>query len=214
MNAYASRTGTITTLRALRRAKWRLLVSATGEHRDEGFRICVDNGEWTRYQRELKTGIPQDFDEVRFNQVVNKFGATADFTVAPDRVGAGRRSLELSLEWLPDLLTRCRRVLIAVQEGIEPHDISDLLSYRVGIFVGGKDAAWKEATMSTWGALARSRGAYCHVGRVNTARRIALCGAARVDSFDGTSVTRFPSTLPELEAARARYSFKPQTNLF
>src|SRR5688572_53628 len=44
---FASRTGGAN-LENLRRAGWGLLISATGEHRDEGFEtICIDNGAWT-----------------------------------------------------------------------------------------------------------------------------------------------------------------------
>ena len=50
---------------------------------------------------------------------------------------------------------------------------------------------------------ARAAGAWCHVGRVNTKRRIVACGVAGVTSFDGTSVTQFPSTLALLQGAVA-----------
>jgi hypothetical protein len=53
-----------------------------------------------------------------------------------------------------------------------------------------------------WGRLARECGAYLHVGRVNSARRISLCALAGADSFDGTSVTRFACTAQELDHAR------------
>jgi hypothetical protein len=43
----------------------------------------------------------------------------------------------------------------------------------------------------------RPRGAYLHVGRVNT--RVAAAGA---DSFDGSSVLRFTANLLKLENAR------------
>lgn len=45
MIPYTSRTGTRSTLRALRADGWHLLVSATGVHRTEGFPYAIDNGE-------------------------------------------------------------------------------------------------------------------------------------------------------------------------
>lgn len=51
MIAYTSRTGTRSTLEALRRAGWRLLVSAAAEHRHEGMPFAIDNGAWTYHQR-------------------------------------------------------------------------------------------------------------------------------------------------------------------
>lgn len=75
--------------------------------------------------------------------------------------------------------------------------------------------AWKLSTMPSWAALARSKGAMCHVGRVNTKRRIALCGAAGASSFDGTSVVRFPVNLERLnravETARRQGAFELET---
>lgn len=51
MIAYASRTGTHRDLDALRAAGWRLMISARGVYRTEGFRDALDNGAWTSFQR-------------------------------------------------------------------------------------------------------------------------------------------------------------------
>ncbi len=91
---YASRTGTRRNLAALRAAGWRLLVSATGVLRHEGFPFGLDNGAWTAHQR----GTP--FDEVLFERALAMLGAAADWGVVPDIVGGGLRSLEFSLNWL------------------------------------------------------------------------------------------------------------------
>src|SRR3546814_4879783 len=48
--AYASRTGTRRNLDALRDAGWRLMVSARGVLRTEGFPYELDNGAWTSFQ--------------------------------------------------------------------------------------------------------------------------------------------------------------------
>lgn len=53
--------------------------------------------------------------------------------------------------------------------------------------------------MAVWGSMARRRNCYFHVGRFNSGKRIAMCTASGVNSFDGTSVTR----LPRLDAALA-----------
>ncbi|ERZ01102.1 hypothetical protein [Pseudomonas aeruginosa] len=92
-----------------------------------------------------------------------------------------------------------------------PDDVRELLSPAVGIFLGGS-TAWKLQTMESWGVLARRRNCYFHVGRVNSARLIAMCSAAGASSFEGTSVMRFTNTLPRLDAA---LSFAgEQKNLF
>jgi hypothetical protein len=55
--------------------------------------------------------------------------------------------------------------------------------------------------MAAWGRLARQRGCYLHVARVNSAKRIALCQDNGVDSIDGTSASKYALTLPLLDNA-------------
>lgn len=195
MIAYASRTGTRRNLEALRRAGWRLLVSATGVLRSEGFRYCLDNGAWTWHQKGAA------FCSDTFKVALRKMGPGADFVVCPDIVEGGHESLRFSLTWLRECLSVCRRVLIPVQDGMDPASVSHHFNQRVGIFVGGS-TEYKEATMGEWGRVARKRGAWLHVGRVNTARRIRLCHLAGADSFDGSAATRFSTALPMLDGAR------------
>lgn len=196
MISYASRTGTRRNLDALRGAGWRLMVSATGVHRTEGFPYAIDNGAWTAFSQ----GEPWDRDA--FERIVADLGAGADFIVAPDIVTGGIDSLRLSESWLPRLDGIASRRLVPVQDGMIAADVRPILSASVGVFVGGS-TDWKLLTMGRWADLARECGSYCHVGRVNTAIRIRMCGRFGVDSFDGSSASRFAETLPELEAARA-----------
>lgn len=193
MIAYASRTGTKRNLDALRAHGWRLLVSAAGVWRTEGFSYALDNGAWSSFQQ----GIP--FDEGRFAGLLTKLGSAADWCVVPDIVAGGLASLELSMCWLPRVLDACPVALVAVQDGMGASDVAPLLGPRVGIFVGGS-TEWKLATMRDWGALGRKAGCWTHVGRVNSRRRIALCAEAGAQSFDGTSVTRFGDTIYRLDA--------------
>ena len=207
MIGYASWTGTKKTLDALRAADWRLLtgphIMGRG-HKGRTFKLplwtdgtvapyAVDNGAWTAHQQGTS------FDSEAFERCVALAGAGADWIVVPDIVEGGLDSLGFSLSWLPRLTDH--RVLIAVQDGMEPADLEGLLSERVGIFIGGS-TDWKIDTMPIWGRLARLVGCYLHVGRVNTVRRIRLCQRCGAHSFDGTSVTRFVCNLPRLDNAR------------
>jgi hypothetical protein len=201
--SYASRTGTRRTLDALRLAGWRLLISAGGrpsrQHRTEGFRYALDNGAWSAYQR------GQPFDAGAFAGLVELLGPGADWIVVPDVVADGRASLELSAAWLPRL--EGFPLLVAVQDGMQPADVSAWLGPRVGIFLGGS-TEWKLTSMRLWGELARARGAHFHVGRVNTERRISRCLEAGADSIDGTAVTRFHTPLGRLDRARRQGAFR------
>lgn len=206
MIAYASRTGTRRNLAALRAAGWRLFVSARGVLRTEGFAYALDNGAWTAFQEfgRGERATPQPCLSA-FRKAVDRLGAGADFIIVPDIVLGGAKSWALSRAWLRRL-RRDRRLhgvtlLIAVQNGFAPWHVAKYLGPKVGIFVGG-DTDWKLATMAVWAQLAHLHGSTCHVGRVNTARRIRRCEAAGVDSFDGSSASRFEKTLRPLELAR------------
>ena len=203
MIAYASRTGTKRNLDQLRVHGWRLMVSARGVLRTEGFSYALDNGAWTAFQR------GEEFDVAAFEKAVRMLGPGADWIVLPDVVMGGIASLDMSIAWLRKLrrrvVLRDARFMLAVQNGMEEpavlRRIKRHLGKKVGIFVGG-DTEWKLATMALWSGVAHECGAICHVGRVNTARRIRLCEVAGVDSFDGSGWSRFGDTIRAGELAR------------
>ena len=155
--------------------------------------FAVDNGAWKCRQGptpEARLSIWTSDHETGFRRMTDTFGDRAVFVVAPDIVCGGDLSIRTSLAWLPWLLERTERVLLAVQDGMTAADIGPHLSARVGVAVGGS-TGWKLGTVQTWARLARERGAWCHMLRVNTARRIALARAAGCDSADGSSVALF-----------------------
>ncbi len=199
MIAYASRTGTKRNLDALRQAGWRLMVSARGVLRTEGFPYALDNGAWTAFQRN------EPFDSAAFEAAVAKLGDGADFIVLPDIVAGGMDSLTMSMRWWERLRTlpggAKTPVVVPVQDGMQPHDLRCLVGPHLGIFVGGS-TEWKLRTVEQWGRFAREKGAYLHVGRVNTVKRIALCAAAGADSIDGSGPSRFVTELARLDNAR------------
>lgn len=191
---YVSRTGTKKNLEAIREAGFRLLVSSAGRIRTEGFPYGLDNGKWTAHT----TGQP--WKEGLFVFMVDSFGAEADWLVVPDIVEGGLASLELSLEWLPVLIGKCPLLLLAVQDGMEPEHLRPHVGPGVGIFLGGS-TEWKLRTMAEWGRFAAEVGCHFHVGRVNTAKRMALAIAAGAHSADGSSASRFSATVPLLSRA-------------
>lgn len=192
MIAYASRTGTRRNLAALRAAGWRLLVSARGVLRHEGFRYALDNGAWTAFQR----GEP--FDVAAFERAVTLLGAGADWIVVPDKVADREESLRMVAEWLPKL-SGIAPLLFAVQDGMTEADVPE----ECGVFLGGS-TEWKLATMRQWGDLCRRNGRYYHVARVNTKRRISQAKEACADSIDGSAASRFALALPRLQRAMAQ----------
>lgn len=195
---YASRTGTRRNLTALRRAGWRLLVSPTGVLRHEGFPYALDNGAWTYFQR----GTP--FDGDAFMRAVDLLGAGADWIVVPDRVGDAAGTLEMFAAWWPRL-RGVGLLLLALQDGMRERDVASALRPGVGLFLGGS-TTYKEQSAASWGRFAREHSLYFHIGRVNTARRIAVAASAGADSIDGTSASRFACTVRPLTLAAAQGS--------
>lgn len=206
IQAYASRTGTRRNLDALRGAGWNLLVAALGVHRSEGFNYMLENSAYSYFTN----GIPADWSDngnagKPFLSLLRKLGGKPEVTmvIAPDIVCGGEASLELSLSWLPRLRSAAPIVIIPVQPGITRHMLRGVVGPSVGIFVGG-GTDWKEATCAAWSEFAHQHGAVCHVGRVNTQRRLSIVKAAGADSFDGSSVSRYAVTLADLQRAMVK----------
>lgn len=192
LRPYASRTGTRSTLARMKEMGWSLLVSAAGVVSTQGAPSwALDNGAWSAFLQNTA------FDEDAFSRALDKVGEGADWIVLPDIVAGGKASLDLTLKWLDRLQGFPERLLIAVQDGIEPNDVRHLLNPMVGLFLGGS-TEYKLATMDAWGQLARRRNCYFHVGRVNSLRRIRACAQAGAHSFDGTSIIAFPDTIYRL----------------
>ena len=208
MAAYATWTGTRRNLYALKQNGWRLLVTPDvllfscpvpplWEDRSVA-PFAVDNGAWGAFNR----GVEWDADA--FEALVKRC-VDPDWVVIPDIVAGGLESLDRSREWIPRLRELgVARMVLPVQDGMTPDDVRPLLAPDVGIFVGGS-TEWKIESMAQWGALGAEVGAFVHVGRVNTEKRIKMCSAAGVHSFDGTSCTRFAVNCERLQWARHQH---------
>jgi hypothetical protein len=195
MMCYASRTGTKRNLHRLRAHRWGLLVSRAGEWRTEGFeRIAADNGAWSDHQ----AGRP--FDADAYERFLDWLPVTPDWLVLPDIIAGGHRSLALSVRYLNRCAALAPLCLLAVQDGIEPADVSSLVGTGVGIFLGGS-TAWKLARMADWGAFCAARGIHYHVARVNSIKRMSLAASCGADSVDGSSASRYAVTMPMLAYA-------------
>src|SRR5690242_19200679 len=108
MNCYASNTGTLRNLSALRAASWRILLTPSNPTPRAGFRHAVDNGAFRSYLRQIP------FDGDGFMRLVERHGASADFVVIPDKV-AHRDSLEFSSSWISHL-RGLKKLLLPVQD--------------------------------------------------------------------------------------------------
>lgn len=188
-------------MQAMRAAGWGVLCEPSQwewsmSHPPEGYNsVMLDNGAWGCFKR----GTP--FDEGAFLRMFRVFRDHVDFVVVPDIVEGGLSSLAFSLSWLPLLRGGNYRLLLAVQDGMQPRHVGHWLGPGLGLFVGGS-TEWKLGTMREWGALAKRRRCWLHIARVNSAKRIRLCQDAGADSFDGSSPVMFPCTLRKLDNER------------
>lgn len=195
MIAYAAATRNRRNIAVMRSAGWRIMISQSSGLDTFGLPYALDNGAWTAFVQKIP------WDHQAFTRNLSRFGSQADFVVIPDIVAGGLASLDHSLSWLDRVCSATKLALLPVQDGMVASDVAALISPAIGVFVGGT-TEWKKTTMRDWAVLCRARGAWCHVGRVNTVKRIALCAAAGVTSFDGSSASRYSVSLKKLDLAR------------
>ena len=186
LQVFASRTGTRRSLDLFRRWGWHLLVSSRGVLRTEGFLYSIDNGAWTAHQR----GEP--FCEQSYLRSVSLLGRDAQWIVLPDVVGDAPATEAMARAWAPRLSGH--RLMFVLQDGVTSAAVRRIHSEfgLHGVFIGGS-SIWKDSAIRPWADWVASEGMICHVGRVNTRNRLALCVAAGVDSVDGSGVSRFTS---------------------
>jgi hypothetical protein len=162
------------------RQLWRLGIgecTARGELPPRRHPYFYDNGAFKDWQ----AGLP--FDEAQFMADVADIagsGTRPDFIVLPDLVARGAESLKESIRWMP-LLSGIAPLYLAVQDGMEPHDIAAVEV--AGLFVGGTKQ-WKIATGKTWVDTAHARGIPCHIGRCGGVDRIRWAQRIGADSLD------------------------------
>lgn len=129
------------------------------------------------------------------------------FVAAPDAVertsegihGSWEGTLWLWRCWRPALLNRGLPAAIVLQDGATSDTVPwDEIS---AVFVGAS-TQWKlSRTAERLVHIARARGLWVHVGRVNTLKRVARVEAMKADSIDGSQFSRWPTKyLPQFLA--------------
>ena len=103
--------------------------------------------------------------------------------VAPDLVAQGQRSLDFSLTWreaLPDDWPW----YLAVQDGMVPEDVIEVLEGFAGLFLGGT-LRFKSAA-GIWQRVAAQHRKRFHYGRAGTLSRVEHAKAVHADSLDSS----------------------------
>jgi hypothetical protein len=173
----------------LSRYPWRWMISPFRPYKHNWVSNCIgyalDNGAYVYW----KKGI--DFKEKPFLEDIEFYGAGADFIVLPDIVHEWERSLELSHKWI-DRLKEFRLCLVAHQ-GMTRKHLEPFCKDGIGIFIGGT-LEYKLSSINWISSLCGKYKVICHVGRVNTRKRIEYCVNNGAHSFDGSGPARFYHT--------------------
>ena len=190
-------------------AGWRFLLSPAsvtsfGKKRkallyERGY--AIDNGVFSYF----KKGIP--FDKGAFISLLDKYADRADWIVIPDVVGSAAETGEILSYWLWILRKYDRPLLYVAQDGCEDHDylrIRGLTSIGYGIFVGGT-TEFKLTHSEAISHICIEAGVVCHIGRVNSAKRVRLCESWSVVSFDGSGMSRFQKTARIVSSEVAKF---------
>ena len=127
----------------------------------------------------------RDFDDKRF---LNALDAALDIgipymAVVPDLVARGRESLDFSMEWLSRLPAHWPWYL-AVQDGMQPAMVKEVVHEFDGIFLGGTDKFKSEA--QDWCDLAHIAEKRFHFARAGTERKIKQAIRIGADSLDSS----------------------------
>jgi hypothetical protein len=121
------------------------------------------------------------------------------FVAAPDAVertphgivGSWEGTLWLWRCWRPALVSRGLPAAIVLQDGATPESVP--WGEIAAVFVGAS-TRWKlSRSAELLVRMARARGLWAHVGRVNTMKRVARVEAMGADSFDGGQFSKWPS---------------------
>lgn len=151
---------------------------------------AIDNG---AYSWHIKG---QPFNDKVFLKLLNQYAKNADWIVIPDCVGDYWETARMFMIWYQKLIRYRKKLLYVAQNGIEDRDyatIRGMTSRGIGIFVGGS-TDWKLEHSRKIADICRMNGEICHIGRVNSAKRLRLCRDWKATSFDGSGMARYRET--------------------
>jgi hypothetical protein len=157
----------------------------------------------------LDNGCFKRFDQKTWERLLNEAeDSVPKFVCLPDIVGDAVRTLDL-FDVFESKTNGLPRALV-LQDGIGNHRIPwDKIA---AVFVGGSDAFKTSQEAMNVCRTAQMLGKWIHVGRVNTASRVAYWKGI-ADSLDGSGISRFDHMLEDVIAALEDSSVQQEINL-
>lgn len=169
-----------------------LLTPDVGNVALEDVTLGVDNGCFPYRDN------PDEWPPEPWIRALERAPRASRFAVVADVVFDHVRTVDRWREWSPIVRDLGHRPAFAVQNGIV--DVArDVPDDAEAIFVGGDNRLKYGPEAIAASHVARDRGLWLHLGRVNSLRRLRWAFALRCDSVDGTFLTRAPDkNLPRL----------------
>jgi hypothetical protein len=137
----------------------------------------------------VDNGAFSGFDPVAFRELVGRSAGKPGllWVVCPDVVADARATLEMWRVWSPVLRSASVPVAFVLQDGQERHELPAADCY----FIGGSTEFKLSEAAADLAAEGKRRGAWVHMGRVNSLRRLAIAHDMGCDSVDGSGYSRF-----------------------
>ena len=203
--------------------KWRFLLSpasvksvykANRHLLDRGY--AIDNGAYAYYLK----GV--EFNDKAFIKLLDRYAEKADWIVIPDVIGDCEETIRMFGIWIGRLLKYNRPLLFVAQDGCEDSGYKSGINYPtiegftsigIGIFIGGS-TEWKIKHGGYISEICERNNVVCHVGRVNSARRVRICNNWGASSFDGSGMSRFTRTAELVSEEIGKINCTKQLQLF
>jgi hypothetical protein len=114
------------------------------------------------------------------------------FVTVPDVVADAAETRYLWKFWSPIVRAAGHRPAFVAQDGLLPHQVP--WGEMGALFIGGSTNYKESTAAASLMAMAKARGLWVHVGRVNGRRRYGLMLECGADSIDGTGFSMAPDT--------------------
>jgi hypothetical protein len=129
------------------------------------------------------------FDAGSFRRLLQRIAEKSRclFVVCPDVVADAKATIGLFSEWQEEVKATGQPIAFVLQDGQEDLPLPEADAY----FIGGS-TKWKLSQQAAdLSQEAKARGAWLHMGRVNSLRRMDAAAEMGCDSIDGSSASRF-----------------------
>jgi hypothetical protein len=165
------------------------LTSPTGTR---SFRKLSSSNLFWAVDNDCYNGLNEKLYRMIIRRISNYRNELLLFVNCPDKLYDARATINLFNHWQPILKQYNLPIGFVGQDGIENLSI-DFTLFDC-LFIGGSDLFKESDIVRDLLQEAKRNGKWCHVGRVNTYKRLKLLFNWNcVDSIDGTSFSRWPS---------------------